>query len=84
MSGRGTGTIASDGFECDDVKAEELALFEVGGLALVQHPADVGRSVAGIAGAGRGLVEVGVIGVLVVGVVGGTLLGGGRGTGLSQ
>ena len=84
MFKRGTGSITSDRFECHDVESEELSLLEVIGFTFVKHPADVGRGITGIAGAGSGLVDMRMVGVFIVRVVGGTLLGDGRYTGLSQ
>ena len=50
----------------------------------MEHPADVLGSIAGVARAGRGFIDEGMVGIFVVEVVGGTLLGEGRSTGLSQ
>ena len=50
----------------------------------MEHPADVLGCITGVARTGGSFVDEGVVGIFVVGVVGGTLLGEGRGTGLSQ
>jgi hypothetical protein len=76
--------VAPHRLECSNVKPKELALLEIVGLPLVQHPAHFRRYFAGIARAGSGLVDVRVVEIFGLGVVVRALLSRMGSTGLSQ